>query len=184
MIGVVIVLGESKCQKHRFHEFKVGKAPQSSGEKLGILQLSEEPFWKPQKPDLWTLCELCDLELESRGRFILSSCSICLWFMTLKGRNTMRQNTEKNVDNFQTTQVKKSPKANVNFRLWDNHAKTSQTQFSNYALYRVLAHCGKKKLVLAISRKISQKYGLTHEFWKYSNKWSIIFRENNEVNGI
>ena len=167
MIGVVVVLGESKCQKHRFHEFKVGKAPQSSGEKLGILQLSEESFWKPQKPDLWTLCELCDLELESRGRFILSSCSICLWFMTLRGRSTMLQNTEKIV----TIQVEKSPKANVDLRLWDNHATTSQTHFSNYAFYRVLAHCGKKKkLVLAISRKISQKYSLTHEFWKYSNK--------------
>ena len=50
----------------------------------GVLQLSKEPFGKPQKPDLWTWCELCDLDLNQGGD--LYSSSKYVWFMALRGR--------------------------------------------------------------------------------------------------
>ena len=50
----------------------------------GVLQLSKEPFGKPQKPDLWTWCELCDLDLNQGGD--LYSSSKYVWFMALSGR--------------------------------------------------------------------------------------------------
>ena len=84
----------------------------------------------------------------------------------------MHQNTEKIVI-FGDNTSRDKPQS----KCWDNHAKTSQTHFSNYAFYPVLAHCGKKKLVLAISRKISQKYSLTHEFWKYSTVGTVLTAE-------